>query len=386
MSGHGDPLARDFRAAAGDVRLTPRLDRRHGGDVDAWARSAGVKAGEMLDFSASINPLGPPASARKAFIQSYDEVSRYPDPYGEDLKQALAQRHGLTPAQVLLANGSTQLIYLMCAALRPRTALIVDPAFSEYTNALTLVGTNVVRRLSLSAEHAFQFSLPRFVAAWDKDCDIAFLATPNSATGQLISRIDLEQIAHAALTRKRLVVIDEAFIDFVEDESVKSMVRQNPYLILLRSLTKYYSLPGLRLGYLLGEARRVAQLADHQEPWCVNAPAFNVALACLKDTRFSAETTRWLASERKFLSGQLAALDAFHPISSQTNFLLVRMKHKNANALQLRSFLAHAKNILIRACDSFAGLGADYFRIAVRRRGENRRLLAALKEWLISGG
>jgi threonine-phosphate decarboxylase len=339
----------------------------------------------MLDFSASINALGPPASARKAFIQSYNEVSRYPDPYGEELKQVLAERHGMSPAEVLLGNGSTQLVYLMCAALRPRTALVVDPAFSEYANALALGGASV-RRLSLSAEHAFHFSLPRFLAAWDKDCDIAFLATPNSVTGQLISRTDLEQIAHVALTRKRLVVIDEAFIDFVEDESVKSMVRENRYLIVLRSLTKYYSLPGLRLGYLLGEARRVAQLTDHQEPWCVNAPALNVAVACLQDKRFSAKTTRWLASERKFLSGQLAALDGFHSISSQTNFLLVKIAHKSADALQLRSFLARKKKILIRACDSFAGIGADYFRIAVRRRGENRRLLAALKEWPISVG
>ncbi|HEX9788981.1 MAG TPA: aminotransferase class I/II-fold pyridoxal phosphate-dependent enzyme, partial [Candidatus Binatia bacterium] len=138
MSGHGDSLAHDFRAAVDALRLEPSLDRIHGGDVYAWARSAGIDAGDILDCSASINPLGPPPSARKAFVKSYGEISRYPDPYGEKLKEALAEHHGMNPAEVLIGNGSTQLIYLLCAALRPRTALVVGPAFSEYANALAL--------------------------------------------------------------------------------------------------------------------------------------------------------------------------------------------------------------------------------------------------------
>src|ERR671910_3478436 len=125
MSAHGGSLAREFRATFDDARIKPRLDPTHGGDIDAAARHAGMNAGEIIDFSASINPLGPPPSGRKAFINSYDEISRYPDPYGEKLKAALAKRHGMKSAEVLVGNGSTQLIYLLCAALRPRTAAIV---------------------------------------------------------------------------------------------------------------------------------------------------------------------------------------------------------------------------------------------------------------------
>ena len=381
MSGHGDSLAHDFRAAVDALRLEPSLDRIHGGDVYAWARSAGIDAGDILDCSASINPLGPPPSARKAFVKSYGEISRYPDPYGEKLKEALAEHHGMNPAEVLIGNGSTQLIYLLCAALRPRTALVVGPAFSEYANALALGGANI-RQFTLSAD-GFQFSTPRFMAAWDKDCDIVFLATPNSVTGQLISKTEIESIARLALTRKSFIVVDEAFIDFVEKESVKTLVRQNPYLIVLRSLTKYYALPGLRLGYLLGEARRVAQLAAYQEPWSVNAPALSVALACLKDAGFTMKTERWLEEERTFLAGRLTAIEGLHLFASQTNFLLVKMDRNGIDALQLRFFLSR-KQILIRACDSFAGLGADYFRVAVKRRKDNLRLVAALREWAAS--
>jgi len=326
--------------------------------------------------------LGPPASARKVFVKSYGEISRYPDPYGEKLTGALAERHGMSPTEVLVGNGSTQLVYLLCAALRPRRALVVGPAFSEYANALTLTGAKV-RQFSLAGADGFQFSKQRLMAAWDKDCDIVFLATPNSVTGQLIPKTEIESIACVALTRKSFVVIDEAFIDFVEKESVKTLVRQNLYLIVLRSLTKYYALPGLRVGYLLGAARRVAQLAAHQEPWSVNAPALSVALACLKDAGFTMKTECWLEEERQFLSERLTAIEGLHPFASRANFLLVKIDRSGIDALQLRSFLSR-KNILIRACDSFAGLGADYFRVAVKRRKDNLRLLAALREWAAS--
>ena len=383
MSGHGDSLARDFRPGGDGARLALRLDRTHGGNVDAWARSAGIEARGLLDFSASINPLGPPPSARKAFVKSYGEISRYPDPYGEQLKAALADHHGVSSAEVLLSNGSTQLIYLLSAALRPRKALVVAPAFSEYANALALIGAKVAS-FNLSTDNGFQFSTKRLSAAWDKDCDIVFIATPNSVTGQAIPKAEIEKVAHIALARKTMVVVDEAFIDFAETESIKALVRRNPYLIVLRSLTKYYALPGLRLGYLLGETGRVAELAAYQEPWSINGPALNVALASLKDSSFATKTERWLERERKFLFERLTALEGLHPLAARTNFLLVKIERSHSDALQLRSFLLQ-RSILIRACDTF-GLGVNYFRIAIKRRKDNQRLLAALTEWTSLSG
>jgi threonine-phosphate decarboxylase len=353
------------------------LDREHGGAVDEWSRRAGIDPAELIDFSASINPLGPPPSARQAFVESFEEISRYPAPYGEELKHALAARHGMESAEVLIGNGSTQLIYVLCAALRPRTALIVGPAFSEYTNALSLIGAQI-RNLAFATDENFQFSPERFVAAWKKDCDIAFLATPNSFTGQLVSKPALQELAHIASARRQLLVIDEAFIDFAESESIKTTVRQNPYLLVLRSLTKFYALPGLRLGYLLGSAPRVDEIAAYQEPWSINGPALNVALACLEDRQFTAKTCRWVAREREFLFKELAALDFLCPAPSAANFLLVKIA--GGAAAELQSFLLR-KKILIRTCDSHAELGPMYFRVAVRQREDNRRLIAALEQW-----
>ena len=378
MSGHGHSLARDICADLDRRTVASQVDREHGGDVHAWAKQARIHPAEIIDFSASINPLGPPASARTAFQKSYEEIPRYPDPYGEELKEALANRHGMRPEELLLGNGSTQLIYLLCFALRPRKALVVGPAFSEHANALKLADAKV-RFLSLAADDSFRFSTEKFTAVWAKDDDMAFLTTPNSVTGQLIPRKEIEKIARIALLKRRFLVIDETFIDFVEGESVKQLIRENPYLIILRSLTKYYALPGLRLGYLLAHAQRVAQLSAYLEPWSVNGPAQKVALACLADRSFGLKTERWLHRERNFLAQALIALKGFEPYPSSTNFLLVRIAN-DTGALELRSFLLR-KKILIRACNSFAGLGSDHFRVAVLQRKDNLRLLEALREW-----
>ena len=274
---------------------------------------------EIVDFSASINPLGPPPSAHQAFRRSYTEVSRYPDPYAEELKTALAKRHRMKAAEILVGNGSTQLVYLLCFALRPRKALVVGPAFSEHANALALAGAKI-RFSLLTPTRDPRFSTENFMAAWGKANDMAFLTTPSSVTGQLIPRAEIEKIARIALLKRRFLVIDEAFIDFVEAESVKALVRDNPYLIILRSLTKYYALPGLRLGYLLAHPRTVAQLAGYLEPWSVNGPAQKVALACLADPSFDLKTARWLQRERNFLTQALIELKGFEPYPSSTNF------------------------------------------------------------------
>jgi threonine-phosphate decarboxylase len=378
MSRHSSSVARDICADLGSHIVEHPLDRKHGGDVYAWARQVRIDPAAIVDFSASVNPLGPPGSARVAFQKSFADVLHYPDPYGAELKDALAKHHKMRPAEILVGNGSTQLIYLLCFALRPRNALVVAPAFSEQANALTLAGAKVTF-LSLTADLDFKFYTEDFMAAWEKAPDLAFLTTPNSVSGRLIPSAEIEKIARIALLKRRFLVIDEAFIDFVEAESVKHLIRDNPYVIILRSLTKYYALPGLRLGYLLAHSRRVAQFAAYQEPWSVNGPAQKVAVACLADRSFGLKTDRWLRQERDFLSQGLIALKLFQPYPSSTNFLLVRIAN-NASAAGLRSFLLH-RNILIRACDSFTGIGSDHFRVAVRQRKDNRLLLDALREW-----
>jgi threonine-phosphate decarboxylase len=168
-------------------------------------------------------------------------------------------------------------------------------------------------------------------------------------------------------------------MDFAEAESSKKLVRNNPYLIILRSLTKFYALAGLRLGYLIAHNQTVARFAAYLEPWSVNGPAQKVALACLADRSFGLTTERWLCRERDFLTRRLEPLERFYAYPSHANFLLLRIAGRG-DAVELRTFLLR-KKIIVRVCDSFAGLGSNHCRIAVRRRKDNRLLLGSLAEW-----
>ena len=320
--------------------------------------------------------------ARRAFLKSYGEIARYPDVEVHELKEALARHRGVKPEEVHLGNGSTQLIYLLCRALKPRKALVVLPAFSEYANALKLVDAKI-QPYFLSAEDGFTLPLQEFMEGWEEGLDMVFLSNPNSATGQVIPRATMEEFARLALKKRILLVVDEAFIDFVESESVKELIRGNPYLIVLRSLTKYYSIPGLRVGYLLAQRRTVELLASHQEPWSVNGPAQRVALGCLNDATFRSKTSRWLERERGFLLNALARLKGLCPLPSQVNFILVRLTGVKANALDLRRFLIQRRT-LIRACDSFLGLGPKYFRVSVRLRRDNTHIVKGLGDFMRS--
>jgi len=342
----------------------------------------GVDAKEIIDFSSSINPLGPPPTARRAFLKSFSEISRYPDEEGHELKEALAERHGIKADQVLLGNGSTQLIHLLCRALRPRKALVVVPAFSEYDNALKLMGTEI-QPYSLLAKNEFRLPIQDYIDGWGHGLEMIFLANPNSVTGRIVPRKEMEEIIRIALNRRVFLVVDEAFMDFAEPESIKDCIQENPYLIVLRSLTKYYALPGLRIGYLLAQRRTVKLLGLHQEPWSVNGPAQRVALACLEDTTFGSKTFRWLERERTFLLNAIADLEGLRTFPSQVNFVLVRLEGVKTNALDLRRFLLQRKT-LIRACDTFLGLGRNYFRVAVRVRKDNAQLVQGIRHFLRS--
>jgi threonine-phosphate decarboxylase len=177
------------------------------------------------------------------------------------------------------------------------------------------------------------------------------------------------------------LLLDEAFIDFVEEASFKSHLRRFPRLMILRSFTKFYGIPGMRLGFLLGEPELVAGLAGEQEPWSVNTMAQVMGRACLADQEYMGQTRTLIAKERAFLFDRLAALPGLTPFPSAVNYLLVKLNRPGATAASLREqMLAH--RIVIRDASNFRGLDERFFRIAVRGREENSRLLTALEECL----
>lgn len=346
----------------------------HGGNVEQLARAAGRSADALLDFSASINPLGLSPAVEAAIREALSRIVHYPEPRAAPLVEALAAHHGMPVHAIVGGNGATELIYLVARASAPRRALVVHPAFSEYEAALEPLGCDVERLVATEAERF----LPSLAALLDRlpSVGLVFLAHPGNPSGASVPAAWLEALAAACEAAGVVLAVDEAFIDFVEEASFKRATLRFPHLAVLRSLTKFFAVPGLRVGYaFLGEAVR-ASLERWREPWSVNALGVAAALAALDDVGYRKETERLVSLWREQLAEGLS-VRGFRVFPSVANYLLARVPPTGPPGPVLRRALL-AEGIAIRDCSLFLGLGTDYVRFAVRRSDEQRQLLGAL--------
>ncbi len=268
----------------------------HGGDVYHLARTLGLDLADLLDFSANINPLGFPPGIAAAIQQALPEIVHYPDRRCLELRRDLAAYHHLSPEQILMGNGSTELIYLVARALSPRQALIVAPAFSEYEHALKVAQVPVAFQITRE-EQNYTLAEPLD----PKGADLVFLANPASPSGVLLAPELLLAVAAALDAAGVYLLLDEAFIDFVEAASLKTHLARFPHLLILRSFTKFYGIPGMRLGCLLAAPDLIARLAAVQEPWSVSTLAQAMGRACLQDLDYMARSRVLVSQERDYL-------------------------------------------------------------------------------------
>jgi threonine-phosphate decarboxylase len=353
----------------------------HGGNVFAIARSLGVAPEEMLDFSASINPLGMAPGVKDAVNAGFDRLLHYPDDGVVELQLALAGLHGLEPANICVSNGSTELIHLAPRLVPGRRALIVAPPFAEYGEALRRSGWEA-EYFILTPESGFALSLDALRKRLEQGYDLLFLCNPGNPTGSLVTRADMAAVIDLCRATGTFLILDEAFMDFCEEESAKKLVVANGNGIVLRSMTKFYALPGLRLGYALASSELADRISALRLPWSVNTMAQIAGLASLADAEYRQATLESIAGERCFLYTGLAAIPGLKPYPSAANYLLVEIATGlSAGLLQERLL---SERIIIRNCGNFTGLSERFFRVAVRRREENERLIAALADALSS--
>jgi threonine-phosphate decarboxylase len=348
----------------------------HGGDVYHLARTLGLNLSELLDFSANINPLGFPPGIPGAIQEALPEIVHYPDRRCLELQKDLAAYHQLNPEQILVGNGSTELIYLTARALKPRKALIVAPAFSEYEHALNAAAVPVAFHLATEAQN---FTLDQPLDP--QGADLVFLAHPASPSGTLLAPDLLIELAAGLEAAGAYLLLDEAFIDFVEEASFKTRLAQFPRVLILRSFTKFFAIPGMRLGCLLGAAELITRLAAVQEPWSVNTLAQAMGRACLRDVDYMERSRTLVRREREYLLEGLKALPGLQPFPSAVNYLLVKLNRSDFTAASLQKDLLSRK-IVIRDASNFRGLDERFVRVAVRSREENQQLLKALEHLL----
>ena len=350
----------------------------HGGDLKRFAKTFGVREEDLLDFSCNINPLGIPDSVARVYRESERELSLYPDPRAEDLCKEVSGHYGLLPENVIAGNGSMGLLALTLRTLNPKKALLVEPCFTEYRRLLALQGVEISSVL-LKASQEFQFPLAEILDAM-KSVECLILGHPNNPTGTVLKRAELLALLEEAGRRGVFVVLDEAFADWMPEISASDQVRRMNHLIVIRSLTKFFALPGIRAGFALGPASWIEKMQHHQETWSCNRLAQKLSVAALRDAFFQERSRAWFRGESEWFRKALSSLEGFRVFPSAANFFLAKAPLP-PKSVSLFEFLG-SRGICPRSVADFKGLDESYFRTAVLLREDNRVLLESLKLWI----
>ncbi|MDQ0228993.1 threonine-phosphate decarboxylase CobD [Metabacillus malikii] len=352
----------------------------HGGQPETIKKLLQIESEKtMLDFSANLNPLGPPSWLKESLFEEFETVIRYPDPTYEKSTSAIATNEEINENQVLVTNGGAEAIFLAAKNFEGGKALVVQPTFLEYERACSHYNIEV-EDYFLDMEDDFTLSGHNLIEKLP-DKDVIFICRPNNPTGTVIPEEILRDIVTAAENTGTYVVVDEAFADFLPASipPLTNWLASFDHLILLRSLTKMYTIPGLRFGYLMASPTIISKLKGVQIPWSINALADSIVPKLLNDKAFLEKTKVWLADESEFVLRRLNEMD-LELTDTKTNFYLLRDKKAPNQTEQLFRFLLQ-QGIVTRHTHNFKGLNGDFLRIAIRSRAENERLIEAFQKW-----
>ena len=343
----------------------------HGGDI--------YRNKVKLDYSVNVNPLGMPAESLEAAKAGVDLSIHYPDSLCEELRKKLGEWEKVRADSLLFGNGAAELIYAVVHALHSRQALLVTPSFLEYERALMGTFCHINYEMLYETNN---FCLTRSIIDHiSQDVDLVFLCNPNNPTGQLIEQDLLVGILEKCKSCDTCLVVDECFMDFVENSeqhSMKYYLEEYKNLVILKAFTKTFGMPGLRLGYLMTYNEELRdKIFEKLPPWNISIPAQEAGKAAIRNTKYLRETAKLLKEERIYLMGELhnGLVDKIY--ESQANFIFFKAK-KGLH----EKFLE--KGILIRNCSNFKGLEEGYYRIAIKKHDENEKLIVEWKQ--LNGG
>lgn len=345
----------------------------HGGNIEALAAQAGCAQNDILDFSASLNPLGPPDCVQSTIMEAAAHITPYPEPTCATLTHALATFYKVPSSQVVPGRGATELLFAIPQIIDAKRALIVAPCYGDYATACTRARIPIEYFL-LNAATNFCIE-PTALSKQIRPNDLLFIGRPNNPTGKTPSTKIIDDLCTSH--PKATFVVDESFIEFT-DYSSMSHPQCPPNCIIIRSLTKFFAIAGIRLGAAISNDIIASKLKKQILPWSIDTISQKVGVAVLQDLRYQTRSKKNMGPLRQSLQNSIDRIPTLSALPSDANFLLIKAS-PTVDVQSLCKRLLEQHHIAVRPCTNFHGLNSSYFRIAVRNRDDNQRLINALK-------
>lgn len=359
-------------------------DHFHGSDLEKIEKVFGIKKEEIVSYSANVNPLGISHKLREVLSQHLDAITRYPDREYTKLRQCIADYTGAQMENIIMGNGSTELISLFIQTNHPKKAMILGPTYSEYERDINLGGGTCIY-FPLKEENHFRLNVNDLCHQLDDNLDLLVLCNPNNPTSSSITRKEMRRILDACMEHGIFVMVDETYVEFAPDErNVTSVSLTNYYsnLIILRGTSKFFASPGLRLGYAITGNRDVAkEINTRKDPWTINSLAEIAGQIMFRDEDYIRETKELITSERARLYQELSSWDTVRVYEPQTNFILMKILKEGVDAEILFEHCIR-KGMMIRNCSTFPFLDSQFIRFCIMSPEDNDRLLEAFRELL----
>lgn len=352
----------------------------HGGNIREASENMDLMEKEIIDFSSNMNPLGIHHSIKKIIKSNINSIASYPDPQNKKLLKSLSDFYKIDKKNILTGNGSSELIYLLTYLLSPKKAMILQPNFLEYQLALNNIKCKILNLIG-EKNNNFKIEINQIINKV-KNINILYLSNPNNPSGYIYTKKELLELLKVCTKNKCYLFIDEAFLDFTNDYdslTLSKEIQNNKYLIILKTLTKFFTIPGLRLGMIAANEEIINKMNLLQYPWPINCFSQLIGSKILQNKKFITKTLKYLNNERSFLYKKLSTIKELKVFSSNANyFLCYNISEKKI--INLEKELAKNK-IIIRDCSNYIGLDDNYFRIAVKNRKHNKLLLKCFKKF-----
>lgn len=345
----------------------------HGGNIYKKAKEMGIREEDILDFSANISPLGLPEHIRQAMVKAIDQTINYPDPDCSRLKEAISKEDAVSETKIACGNGGADLLYRLAFGLQPKKVLLPAPAFVEYEEALSAAGAQI-EYYRMTEDFIIKEDILEQIT---EDTDFVVICNPNNPTGILTERERILRILDRAEKTKTFVLVDECFLEICKNEkeyTVKPFIEKYEHLIILKSFTKLYAIPGVRLGYILAGSEKVIERVNRTgQAWSVSHIAQCAGVAALADNIYKEKVIDTVAEELAYMKKEFYNLPVVL-YDGAANYLFFRTPEITDLDKQLEGH-----GIMIRNCSNYVNLGRDYWRVAVKAHEENKKLIKALR-------